>query len=146
MVVNAALVDDHFSSPEIEISYAGLMSAVRGSFATQEMADHHLEQGLQVQRIERTYTINVQALTLTAILDRFTFSQEIDLLSLDVEGYEANALRGLNFDKYRPRYLCIEVRDKGAIDDLLAGHYREVEVLFACDTYRDVLYERIGQA
>ena len=36
-------------------------------------------------------------------------SQEIDFMSLDVEGYELNVLRGLTLSKYRPKYMLIEV-------------------------------------
>lgn len=143
IVVNAALVDSDFQAPEIEINYAGLMSTVVGSFDNQEMAKRHLASGLEVQGLERSYKVKVPALTLTSILDRIKLDRPIDLLSLDVEGYEPNALRGLNFDKYRPQYLCIEVRDRVAVEKSLRNYYREHEILFACNEYRDVLYKSI---
>uniref|UniRef100_A0A6C0DRJ1 Methyltransferase FkbM domain-containing protein n=1 Tax=viral metagenome TaxID=1070528 RepID=A0A6C0DRJ1_9ZZZZ len=62
---------------------------------------------------ERTRSNNlcsVQSTTLEKILDiHLTNGKEIDLLSLDVEGYELNVLKGVNLDKYRPTYLLIEI-------------------------------------
>ncbi|MBP1671696.1 MAG: hypothetical protein H6Q22_1268 [Bacteroidetes bacterium] len=38
--------------------------------------------------------------------------RDIDILSLDIEGYEAAALRGLNLNEFRPRVFVIEVDSK----------------------------------
>ena len=51
---------------------------------------------------------NAPAKTLESIIDNNEY-KNIDLLSLDVEGYELNVLKGLNLDKYRPKYMLIEV-------------------------------------
>lgn len=64
--------------------------------------------GVRLQN--NTNNIAVQAATLTDILDRQPLPK-IDLLSLDVEGYEYSVLKGLNFKKYKPTYLLIEVYD-----------------------------------
>jgi len=54
--------------------------------------------------------ISVKALSLEKILDmNIEITQKIDFLSLDVEGYELNVLKGLNFNKYKPKYMLIEV-------------------------------------
>jgi hypothetical protein len=108
------------------------------------VARRHLTRGLQIQGLERSYVVRVPALTLTSILDRINPDRPIDLLSLDVEGYEPNVLRGLNFEKYRPHYLCVEVRDRAAVEKPLNGYYREEKILFACNEYRDVLYKSIS--
>jgi len=55
----------------------------------------------------------VMARTLTFILDdafstKFKQGTQIDFLSLDVEGAELEVLNGLDFKKYRPRYVLIE--------------------------------------
>ena len=36
----------------------------------------------------------------------------IDFLSLDTEGYELEILKGLNLNKYRPKFILIEVYTK----------------------------------
>jgi FkbM family methyltransferase len=140
-VINAALVSAEFGGSDIEINYAGLMSAVQGAFADEELTNRHVADGLCIQGIERSYKIRVPALTLTTILDQIRPRQAIDLLSLDIEGYEPDALKGLDFHKYRPRFLCIEVRDSAAINKVLSGYYREIEVLFKCEVYQDILYQ-----
>ena len=75
------------------------------------------------------------ARTLTSILDQHRV-RRIDLLSLDVEGYELSVLRGLDFDRHAPRYLLVEARYREEIDAFLAPRYDTVAEL----GYRDVLY------
>jgi FkbM family methyltransferase len=53
-------------------------------------------------------SIEIQVSTLEKILDEVNV-KNIDLLTLDVEGYELEVLQGLNFNKYRPTYLLIEI-------------------------------------
>jgi|TARA_B110000908_G_C10051941_1_gene356607 FkbM family methyltransferase len=50
----------------------------------------------------------VKAITLEKILDEHNYTT-IDFLSLDTEGYELNILKGLNLDKYRPKFMLIEI-------------------------------------
>jgi len=52
--------------------------------------------------------IKVPVSTLTNILDMQAIPK-IDLLSLDVEGYEYSVLKGLNLNKYKPTYIVIEI-------------------------------------
>jgi len=54
--------------------------------------------------------VEVPAITLTEILDHYNIGK-IDFFSLDVEGYELEVLRGLNFLKYHPTYILMEVND-----------------------------------
>lgn len=50
----------------------------------------------------------VEAATLESILDNAKLT-DIDLLTLDTEGYELEVLKGLNLEKYKPSYMLIEV-------------------------------------
>jgi hypothetical protein len=62
---------------------------------------------------------------LERLLDQYTNpGQIIDLLSLDTEGYELPILRGLNLNKYRPRYMLIEIyaKDFNEIVSFLLSH------------------------
>jgi hypothetical protein len=61
------------------------------------------------ERMNSNNLIGVKAQTLEKILDENHIQSEIDFLSLDTEGYELDILQGLNLDKYRPKYLLIEV-------------------------------------
>jgi FkbM family methyltransferase len=37
---------------------------------------------------------------------------KIDLLSIDIEGYEIEALKGIDFSRYRPRVIVVETQDR----------------------------------
>jgi len=46
--------------------------------------------------------------TLEEIFDRYLDNRKIDLLCVDVEHHDLQVLKGNNFDKYRPRIICVE--------------------------------------
>jgi FkbM family methyltransferase len=54
--------------------------------------------------------IKVKTNTLTNILQS-TQTKDIDVLSIDVEGYELKVLKGLNFNKYIPKIIIVEFLD-----------------------------------
>ena len=57
-----------------------------------------------------TNKIKVPAKTLNSILVKNNAPYEIDFFSLDVEGDELNVLNGINFKKYKFRYILIETQ------------------------------------
>jgi FkbM family methyltransferase len=72
--------------------------------------------GFQVQK--------VPMLTLTSIF-RNNGVQDIDILSLDIEGYEVEALKGLDLRVYRPKVFVIEsegLEHRKEIEDILFPH------------------------
>lgn len=91
------------------------------------------------------YELEVEARTLSSLLDEIA-APEVDLLSLDVEGFEAPALRGIDFKRHAPRYILVEIhdrdRDKPPIDDVLHERYVEHSWLSPLD----LLYVRSDQA
>ncbi|MBK1617426.1 hypothetical protein CKO42_02930 [Lamprobacter modestohalophilus] len=83
--------------------------------------------------------IDVPARTLTSVLDEVKPPQ-IDLLSLDVEGFEIAALQGLDFEKYKPDYIlveCLNEQAKNAISTYLGEHYTMIEQF----SYRDYFFQ-----
>lgn len=64
--------------------------------------------------------------TLTSVFDEY-HPQHIDFVSLDIEGYEVNALKGLDLNKYRPHIFIIEYKDddhKNLLEEILfPSHY-----------------------
>lgn len=118
------------------IRFAGLMSVVKGGMGSDEEEDAHVAAGCEVQKIE-AYETSAPYSTLSHILDRCGLN-EVDFLSLDVEGFEAQALEGLDLDRHRPRFILVEARYREAVDKQLLGHYEVVDVL----SHHDVLYRR----
>lgn len=60
------------------------------------------------ENVDKSILKSVPALTLDTILSTNKVTS-IDLLSLDAEGYEFEILNGLNLNKYRPKYILIEI-------------------------------------
>jgi len=61
----------------------------------------------------------VEVLTLASLLDRHVPpGQEIHLLSIDVEGLEEDVLRSNDWEKYRPRFILVELNDSDVPDAL----------------------------
>lgn len=120
---------------EVSMVYRGPRSGLADcEGAHEDMATSHLDW-------ERTYEVRVPARTLTSILDE-AGAGHIDLLIMDVEGYEVEALRGLDLSRYAPTLMLIETN----------GAQRELQALFA-DRYelvgdlspKDSLYKRVDE-
>jgi FkbM family methyltransferase len=137
-VVRAALVARDFLDPEVQLHFGGLMSLVVGA---RERDAEWAAAAHAVGQEEPAHQFTAPARTLSSILDEVG-APEVDLLSLDVEGYEPQALAGLDFDRHAPRYVLVEMRevkrDRGAIEAVLGERYVEVEALSPFD----VLYAR----
>ncbi len=133
-VENAALVSAGYCGSTITIRYCNLMSLVAGAMKTAEEEEQHIQWGCRLQRVE-SYPLDVPARTLTSILRQHGI-ERIDLLSLDLEGYELAALQGIDFYVYKPRLMLIEARYRREIDDYLAPLYEPVALL----SHHDVLY------
>lgn len=108
IVQNYACVDSSYQLDHIYGDFNGnLMSSVNGS------------------RLNTSHLLQVSAITLERLLDQYIATgQIIDLLSLDTEGYELPILRGLNLNKYRPKYMLIEIytKDFNEIVSFLLSH------------------------
>lgn len=127
-VYNCALVSSSYQEKSVKMRYAGLMSIVDGALKSKKNDDFQIQKALKYENIEKSFDFEVEARTLTSILDECNV-QKIDLLSLDVEGYEAQVLDGLDFNKYRPKFILIEARFKEEIEKIILPYYKLVEVL-----------------
>ncbi|WP_243370863.1 FkbM family methyltransferase [Geotalea sp. SG265] len=66
----------------------------------------------------------VQKRRLDSLFKEYSINK-IDLLSLDIEGYEIEALKGIDFNLYRPKVLVIEAETKEAettIESIMVSH------------------------
>ena len=71
---------------------------------SKKLAKIHFRNGLQ-QKTVKTNTLN-NILELSKYKNR-----KIDFFNLDVEGHELNVLKSLNFKKYKPSLICIEIHN-----------------------------------
>ena len=130
-VEQAALVAADYPGRRIRMTYCNRSSIVEGGRGD-PIADRDW-----VERCRRLpdqaglepYSVDVPARTLSSLLDDHGIAH-VDFLSLDLEGYEANALRGVDFERHRPAMLLVEVsREREAIEEALAPWYVEVAQL-----------------
>ena len=134
-VVRYALVAGDHEGDSVEMEFGDLMTSVRG-LHDREWTAGGLVLGWRDHRTER-----VPARTLSAVLDE-AGSPDVDLLSLDVEGYEATALAGLDLSRHAPAWILVEMHDlvtgREAIGAVLGDRYVEHAQLSPLD----VLYRR----
>lgn len=141
LVENFALVSSDYPSDNVEMVYCNLMSVVKGGMSNED-EQKHIQSGEQfLSQSEKVYITNVPVTTLSTILDKHQI-ERIDLLSLDVEGYEAQALRGLDLDRHRPEFMLIEVRSKEEIESVISNYYEPIAVLHIGKSYSDILYRK----
>jgi len=121
-VVECALVAADHPEPTVHMRFGDLMSAVDG---VQEV--DWSRRGL-ILGWRDPYELDVPARTLSSLLDELS-APEIDLLSLDVEGFEAQVLRGLDLARHAPRYVLVEIHEpevnRPPIDAILGERYLE---------------------
>ena len=135
IVEACALVPFDYPHTTIELRSCNLMSMVKGAMKSEGEELAHIERGARLQKLTPGGEIVVPAQPLTAILDKHQV-KHIDLFSLDVEGYELNVLRGLDFARYRPTFMLIEARYRKELEDYIGDWYAPVADL----SHHDVLY------
>ena len=133
-VVNCALVGRDFSGDTISVRFGGLTSAVEnaGRWDSEEFGDAWTE----------SYEVEVPVRTLSSLLVEAEVTQ-VDFLSLDVEGYEVEAIGGLDLERTTVNYLLIEIgseANRRGVEQALGEGYVLAEQL----THHDYLYVRKG--
>ena len=74
-------------------------------------------------------SVVVNSKTLTKILDEISAPNLIDFFSLDVEGYEYEIIKGINFNKYNFKFFLIETSNEQVISYLNNKNYNLLEKL-----------------
>jgi FkbM family methyltransferase len=89
---------------------------------------------------------SVEVLTLASLLDRHLASnQEIDLLSIDVEGLDTEVLESNNWKKYCPRLILVELNDadvRGALESSTARYLMSKNYRFIAKSYNTLAFIR----
>ncbi|MEO7717544.1 MAG: FkbM family methyltransferase [Capsulimonas sp.] len=139
-VEQCALVSPDFETETVAMTYANLMSVVAGAMKSPQADAEHIRLGEEVQSL-KSYSLTVPARTLDSVLDQYQIAR-VDLLILDVEGYELSALQGLDYDRLAPRFILCEARFREEVDALLLSRYEAIDEI---GDY-DVLYRLRGQS
>jgi FkbM family methyltransferase len=126
-VVNAALVASEHTKT-ITVTTGNLMGYVTGHFADKDQEARHRRFAVEYQDLPGLSEVQVPARTLASILAEYNLGR-IDLFSLDVEGYELEVFKGMNVEKHRPRYLCVETTGPETVCAALNGNYEAVAQL-----------------
>ncbi len=127
-VVNVALVPRGFTEDTVVLRSGGLTSGLPS------VASSRPEIGF------RGNEVRVPARALSAVLDAAALDH-VDFLSLDVEGYEAEVLKGVDFDRHAPGHLLVEIDgDRVEVERVLGDRYTLVAPL----SFHDYLYARTG--
>jgi FkbM family methyltransferase len=134
-VVNCALVAPDDAGSDVRMRYGGLMSLVAGARGS-EQADREWVAHVAQLGLEDPYDVDVTSRTLSSVIDE-AGAPAVDLLSLDVEGYEPQVLAGLDLERHAPRYVLVEIRDMASgrepIEAALGARYELVEELSPFD-------------
>jgi FkbM family methyltransferase len=102
-VVHSALVAPERDGAPVEIHFGDLMSTVAAG-------PSHAAGGLALTG-RTAYSVAVPGRTLSPLIDDAGLPR-IDLLVLDLEGAELDALAGLDFERHAPRHLLIETLER----------------------------------
>lgn len=133
-----ACVPFGFKKNFVRIEYANLMSVSSGLDIDLKNLDKHLISGrAHLYNSNQNISFGAIPITLNQLLEKSRAPKIIDFLSLDVEGAEYAVLNGINFKKYKFKYMLIECRDYKKIKSFLSKFgYRMIEKL----THHDYLF------
>ncbi len=134
-----AAVNNNFKDKYVKIMYANLMSVADNLPSDLKSKTEHIERGrAHLPNNNYIFSFGSEARTLTEILDEAYAPKEIDFLSLDVEGAELSVLSGINFKKYKFKYMLIECRNKDSIKKFLSKYgYKLIDNL----SHHDYLFK-----
>jgi FkbM family methyltransferase len=132
----AALVPSDWGKPDADLIYCDLMTVTQGSMGGREV--EHVARGSKYIPNETPFRFKARARTISEILEKYQLKR-IDFMSLDLEGFELEALKGLDMRRHRPRFLLVEVRDEKSVDAFLAPFYQKIGKM----SHHDVLYRAI---
>lgn len=134
-IIDKALVSHEFSNSSLTLIDCNAMTVVKDSF---DGYQEWIRAGEQTQKIVAKEIV-VEVTTLDSILENYFHHHKprpIDLVTLDLEGYELEALRGFDLVKFHPTFLLIEIHTperKREIENFLGVNYRWLEKLNQAD-------------
>ncbi len=134
-VFECALVAPEHEGKSLNMVFGGLMSVA----TTDEDSEKVLAHASAGNRLgwDKCYEVKVPGRTISSIIDECEMD-EIDFLSLDLEGYEDEALKGLDIERHKPRFILIESLEnhdlKVKTEKAIESRYKVVAELSPYDT------------
>lgn len=119
IVLQRALVSVEYENKYVTIHDSNLMSIVQSGDVLSDAEQAHLARGREVQGLENSPQSQVVAETLSSVIERLGEFERVDLFSLDVEGFELEVLKGIDFSRHRPQYILVETAKFEAVCELL---------------------------
>ncbi len=141
-IYNCALVPFDFKEKFVTMVDCNAMSVVKGGV---ENYEKWVKAGEEAQQM-KSQEIQVPARTLEEVIGDYRDSHtkcDIDLLVLDVEGYEAEVLKGFNIKKYNPSFVMVEAhtdKKRGEIETVLGEDYKLLSKISQADYLYRYLY------
>lgn len=130
-----ALTPSDFGNSHVELAFCNLMTITRG-YMDPEKEKYRLDLGEQFIPYSNIFEFQAPALTISGVLDKHQINK-VDFLSLDIEGFERPALRGLDFSRHRPCFILVEAHEENKITADLSELYDYLAKL----SHHDVLYK-----
>ena len=143
-VVNCGLGPFEKDGETLEILSGGLMSlpvTVDEKLLHGRSVRQHASIGAQEFGGLAPELVQTKIRALSNVLDEAGITR-VDFFSLDVEGFELEVLKGLDFSRHAPEYLLIETEQFDAVTELLGPRYKMIEAL----SHHDFLFRREGAA
>jgi FkbM family methyltransferase len=131
----AACVSFEHDQEFVRMVYSDLMSTPISSKSDISDPSAHAMLGSQyLQNGEINFEFGAVARTLNSLLLEASAPKQIDFLSLDVEGFEQEVLKGVDHETFRFKYILVECRDIDRMSAYLNENgYRFVEKLSVHD-------------
>lgn len=107
---------------------------------SKELADSYIKQGVKLNK-----KIIVKTRRLEAVLDEYLpQDKKIDFLTIDVEGLDLNVLQSNNWERYKPRYIMIEmhnldisnIKENKVYSFLLSKGYKLVSIVYITGIFK----------
>lgn len=110
------------------------------TFSKEEASRMAKEYGFVIKKIVPT-----EVSTVTEIVTKHSNGQFPDLLTLDVEGLDEQILRSIDFNKNRPKVICVEtisfsIGRNGVKNNTLIDFLKGKDYLLVADTYINSLF------
>jgi len=105
---NVALVPFDYKDEYINLSYSDLMTTTLSEKNQLDINKNLIEGKKHLNIFEKEKIIKTKAETLNNILIKNDAPNKIDFFSLDVEGFELEVLKGIDFKNFKFNYILVE--------------------------------------